>query len=144
MLLIILTQRHKKATIFGALLTIFIKGTEMIKHTITFLLIAFSSFATADDWASIASTPGYGRIEIVSDYLLFSSAKSFDAKIPKLVKEGSSISIFYKQDDKVVTREFVVAGISTKGELCRLHSELPSRFSSSPSDTIYVKPCRYK
>lgn len=116
----------------------------MIKYTLTFLLITFSNLVTADDWASIASTPGYGRIEVVNDYMLFSSAKSFDAKIPKLIKEGSSITIFYKQDDKVVTREFVVAGISTKGELCRLHSELPSRFSSSPSDTIYVKPCRYK
>lgn len=82
--------------------------------------------------------------EVVSDYLLFSSSKSFDTKIPKLVKEGSSIKIFYRQDVKVVTREFVVAGISTKGELCRLHSELSSRFSSSPSNTIYVKPCRYK
>lgn len=59
----------------------------MIKHTITFLLIAFSSFATADDWASSASTSGYGRIEIVSDYLLFSRAKSFDAKIPNLLKK---------------------------------------------------------
>lgn len=116
----------------------------MIKYTITFLLITFSSLATSDDWVSVASTPGHGRIEVVSDYLLFSRAKSFHVQIPKLVKEGSSITIFYRQDDKVVTREFVVAGINTKGDLCRLHSELPSRFSSSPSDTIYVKSCRYK
>ena len=116
----------------------------MIKYILTFLLIIFSNLVAANDWASIASTPGYGRLEVVKDYLLFSSAKSFDAKIPKLIKEGSSITIFYKQDGKVVTREFVVAGISTKSELCRLHSELPSRFSSTPSDTIYVKPCHYK
>lgn len=107
-------------------------------------MLTFSAYLSADDWASSASTPGYGRIEIVSNYLLFSSGKSYDAKIPTRVQEGTRIKVQYKKDDQWITLDFVVAGISTKGDLCRLHSELPSRYNTSASDTIYVKPCRYK
>ena len=115
----------------------------MSKFFLALFLIVVSAITNADDRASSAVTPGHGRIEIVSNYLLFSSGKNYDAKIPTRVQEGTRIKIQYKKDDQWVAAEFVVAGISTKGDLCRLHSELPSRHNTSASDTIYVKPCRY-
>jgi hypothetical protein len=116
----------------------------MIKFLAAACILMLSCVLHADEFASVAKTPGYGRIEIVSNYLLFSSGTSYDAEIPKLVREGTLIKIKYKDGDKWVSMEFVVAGISTKDDLCRLHSELPSRYSSSAGDTIYVKPCSYK
>lgn len=98
----------------------------------------------AEEWATIAVTPGTGRLEINTNYFLFSKGSSYDALIPKQIRQGTQIEVRYKKEEDWVSTTFLVAGISTKGELCRLHSELPSRYSSSISDTIYVKPCRYK
>lgn len=92
----------------------------------------------------MAITPGVGRLEVVSNYLIFSSSTNYDVEIPPKIPDGSRIQIRYKKDGGWVAGSFFVAGISTKGDLCRLHSEQPSQYSSSPSDTIYVKPCRYK
>lgn len=103
-----------------------------------------SFLAYADDWASVAFTEGSGRLEIVTDYWIFSSGKSYEAQIPQRIKEGTRIQISYKDEGRVVKTGFDVAGISTKGELCRIHNKLPSRYSAAVGDTIYVKPCRYQ
>ncbi|BCR29930.1 hypothetical protein KAM448_05400 [Aeromonas caviae] len=103
-----------------------------------------SGVSVADEWASMAITPGVGRLEVVSNYLIFSSSKDYEVQIPNKIPDGRQIQMRYKKDGDWITGSFFVAGISTKGDLCRLHSELPSRFSSSASDTIYVKSCRYK
>jgi hypothetical protein len=108
------------------------------------LVFAFSSPAFADDWASVAFTGGAGRLEIVTDYWIFSSGKSYEAQIPRRILEGTRIRIYYKKDGHVVEADFDVAGISTKGELCRIHNKFPSRYSTEVGDTIYVKPCRYQ
>ena len=57
----------------------------VLKILLILLGLVTSSLALAGDWASIAITPGYGRIEIVSNYIIFSSGKSYDAKIPKRI-----------------------------------------------------------
>lgn len=111
---------------------------------IAFLLSVLSFPAHADDWASIAFTKGVGRLEIVTDYLIFSSGQSYDAKIPRRIQAGTRIRIYYKDDGIVVNTEFDVAGISAKGDLCRIHNKLPSRYSTDVGDTIYVRPCRYQ
>ncbi|MFM5266288.1 hypothetical protein ACET9V_08570 [Aeromonas caviae] len=108
-------------------------------------LLLISGHSMADDeWATVAVTPGKGRLEIVSNYLLFSKGTDYDVVIPTKIQDGSRIPIRYKKGGDWIATDFIVAGISTRGDLCRLHSELPSRFSSSPSDTIYVRSCRYK
>ncbi|MCU7965170.1 hypothetical protein ACRN98_23540 [Shewanella oncorhynchi] len=116
----------------------------MSRYLLVLVLSTFSHILIADEWASSVTTPGYGRIDIISDYLLFSTGKSYDVKIPNIIQEGSRIKIQYKNGEQWVSIDFVVAGISTKGDLCRLHSKLPSRYTNSASDTIYVKQCRYK
>lgn len=98
----------------------------------------------ADDSASEVVTPGYGRLEIVSNYILFSSGSSYDAKIPRRIKEGDRINITYEKDHEQILGVFDVVRISVKSELCRLHNKERSRYDSSPGDTIYIKPCRYK
>jgi hypothetical protein len=109
------------------------------------ILLNFLSFpANANNWASVAFTKGAGRLEIVKDYWIFSSGKSYDAEIPRRIQVGTRIRISYKNDGKVVDVDFDVAGISTKGELCRIHNKLPSRHSTDIGDTIYVKPCRFQ
>jgi len=110
----------------------------MIKKLLVLAVLGVSSLAAADDGASVVITPGYGRIEIVSDYIIFSSGKSYDVKIPTRVEEGTRISISYKKNDQWVRDNFDVVRISTKGELCRLHNK------TRLGDTIYVKPCQYK
>jgi len=122
-----------------------INSNTAIKILIALLgSLATFLIAAADDWPSVVLTPGYGRIEIVSNYIIFSSGKSYDAKIPKRIQEGARINISYKEDNEWVHSKFDVVGISAKGELCRLHNKLPSRYSFSPGDTIYIKPCRYE
>ncbi len=116
----------------------------MVKYLFVLSVVILSTQAAASDWASVAVTPGYGRIEIVSNYIIFSAGKSYEAKIPKQIEEGTRIEISYKKDDKWISRQFNVVGISTKGHLCWLHNKLPTRYSTSPGDTIYIKPCRYK
>ncbi|MCF5912092.1 MULTISPECIES: hypothetical protein [Aeromonas] len=106
--------------------------------------LLISGISSADEWASMAITPGVGRLEVVSNYLIFSSSTNYDVEIPPKIPDGSRIQIRYKKDGDWITGSFFVAGISTKGDLCRLHSELPSQYSRSPSDTIYVTSCRYK
>ena len=111
------------------------------------IAIAFSGLAftaMADDWAEIILTPSIGRLEIVSDYLLFSSGKNYEARIPKEISSGTKIRVSYNKDGNWVEHDFVVAAISTKDELCRLHDKVPSQYSSSPGNTIYIKPCRYR
>lgn len=107
-------------------------------------LLLISGVSVADEWASMAITPGVGRLEVVSNYLIFSSSKDYEVEIPTKIPDGRRIQMRYKKDGGWINGSFFVAGISTKGDLCRLHSELPSRYSSSASDTIYVKSCRYK
>lgn len=103
------------------------------------------SFPTyADDWASMVFTEGSGRLEIVTNYWILSSGKSYEAQIPQRIQEGTRIQVSYKDDGRVVETDFDVAGISTRGELCRIHNRLPSRYSTAVGDTIYVKPCRYQ
>lgn len=108
------------------------------------LAVTLSSPALADDWASVAFTGGVGRVEIVTDYWIFSSGTSYEAQVPRKILEGTRIRISYKKDGRVVEADFDVAGISTKGELCRIHNKLQSRYSTAVGDTIYVKPCRYQ
>lgn len=115
-------------------------------HPLLIILILglFSSQADADDWASVAFTGGIGRLEVVTDYWIFSSGKSHEAHIPRRIQEGTRIRISYEEDGKLVKTDFFVAGISTKGDLCHIHNKLPSQYSTSVGDTIYVKPCRYQ
>jgi len=116
----------------------------MIKILFFLSGLAASFLVAADDWTTVANTPGVGRIEVVSNYLIFSSGKSYDVKIPKRIKQGTRIEIAYKKGDEWISDKFDVVRISTKGELCRLHNKSPSQYSSSPGDTIYIKSCRYK
>lgn len=102
------------------------------------------TLAVAEDWASVVITPGNGRIEIVSDYIIFSSGSFHKAKIPALIEAGTRINIAYEKDNKWIHIEFDVAGISTKDDLCRIHNKMPANYSSSPGNTIYVRPCGYK
>lgn len=106
------------------------------------LAVAAPAYATS--WASVAVTPGHGRIEIVSNYLIFSSGRSYDARIPEVVETGSRINISYRKNGEWVRRTFNVMAISTDGNLCRLHDQMPTMYSTSTGDTIYVKPCRYR
>lgn len=106
--------------------------------------LLISGISSADEWASMAITPGVGRLEVVSNYLIFSSSTNYDVEIPPKIPDGRRIQIRYKKDGSWIDGSFFVAGISARGDLCWLHSELPSQYSKSPSDTIYVKPCRYK
>ncbi len=119
---------------------------ECFMRTLQIFIIAifFSMPVQADDWASVAFTEGEGLLEIVTDYLIFSSGKSYEALIPRRIKEGTRIHISYKDGSRSIETDFDVAGISTKGELCRIHNKLPSKYSTSVGDTIYVKPCRYQ
>lgn len=108
------------------------------------VLLLISDVSVADAWASTAVTPGIGRLEVVSNYLIFSSGKEYEVEIPTKIPSNKRIQIRYKKNGDWIIDSFFVAGISTKGDLCRLHSKLPSRYSSLASDTIYVRPCRYK
>ncbi|MEV3812349.1 hypothetical protein [Aeromonas allosaccharophila] len=107
-------------------------------------LLLASCSSLADEWVSMAITPGKGSLEIVSNYLIISSSTYYDVEIPPKIPDGRRIQIRYKKDGSWIDGSFFVAGISARGDLCWLHSELPSQYSKSPSDTIYVKPCRYK
>ncbi len=106
--------------------------------------LLISGISSADEWASMAITPGVGRLEVVSNYLIFSSSTNYDVEIPPKIPEGSRIQIRYKKSGDWITDSFFVAGISVKGDLCRIHSKVPSQYNQSPSDTIYVKSCRFK
>jgi hypothetical protein len=116
-----------------------------MRELLIIILVSLLSLpAHADDWASIAFTDGSGRLEIITDYWIFSSGKSYEAQIPRRIQEGTRIHISYKDNGRLIETDFVVAGIGTKGELCRIHNKLPSKYSKSVGDTIYAKPCRYK
>ncbi len=116
----------------------------MIKKLLVLAVLGISNLATADDEASVVITPGSGRLEIVSEYIIFSSGKSYNVKIPTRIEEGTRINISYKKDGEWIHDKFDVVRISTKGKLCRLHNKTRSQYDSSPGDTIYIKPCRYK
>lgn len=70
--------------------------------------LAASFLVVADDQTTVVITPGVGRIEIVSNYIIFSSGSSYDVKIPKRVEEGVRINIEYKKDDKWISDKFDV------------------------------------
>ena len=76
------------------------------------IMLALPSAAIADQWASIAATPGVGQIEIVSNYMLFSSAKSYDVKIPTAIRSGTKIQIRYRKGSEVVVTNFASLAIS--------------------------------
>ena len=67
---------------------------------------------------------------------------NYDAKIPETIKDGTRIVISYR-GWRVGKEDFVVAGISVKGDLCRIHDRVPTQYDTFPGNTIYVKPCRY-
>ncbi len=82
-------------------------------------------------------------MELNTNYFLFVRGMNYDAKIPETIKDGTRIVISYKKDGEWVKRDFVVAGISVKGDLCRIHDRVPTQYDTFPGNTIYVKPCRY-
>ncbi len=124
----------------------------MTNHTNQFLLRFFLALSglvglsdvLAEGWATTVNTPGTGRLELTTNFLLFVHGKDYEAKIPSRINEGERINIKYKDQGKWVDISFVVAAISTDGNLCRLHDRIPSQWNSSSGDTIYVKPCHYK
>lgn len=122
-----------------------IREAGLVRKSLIMLLACLLSLqARGEDWASVAFTRGAGRVEIVTDYWLFSLGKSYDVQIPHRIEEGARIRISYNEDERHIETDFFVAGISTKGELCRVHNKLPSQHSTDSGDTIYIKPCRYE
>ncbi|EPM4946615.1 hypothetical protein ACTMBL_001039 [Vibrio cholerae] len=115
-----------------------------MKKLILISLLLISSACTSDEYAYIASTNGYGEIEISKNYLIITTSKRYKAVFPKVVKEGTSINIRVNMDGKNVDMKFPVAEISTKGDLCRFHSIKATQYSNTIGNVIYVKPCRYK
>lgn len=109
---------------------------------IFFVLLSVESYA--DEWVNNILTNGKGRLEINSNYIVVVVGKEYDSIIPKYIKSNSVIPIRYKKDKKWVDSKFVVDSIEADGDLCRLYSELPSAYSSSVGDMIYVKPCVWK
>ena len=114
-----------------------------LKVFVVFIAFVTSYSAFANDEASSIVTPGYGRLEITKNYLLFSSGTSYDVQIPEYIKEGTQINILYKKDGQWINGIFNVVRISVRGELCRLHNKERSPHSSSPGDTIYIKNCNH-
>lgn len=110
-------------------------------NTLIILTASFISLnVNADSYPELIVSDGTGRIEIVTDYLLFSRGRSYEAIFPKKITSGSIIPIRYNENNQVVEIQFTVAEISAKDNLCRLHSKL----RDSSSDTVYIKPCKYK
>lgn len=97
----------------------------------------------ADGWTDAALTPGVGRLEVVTDLGLFSYSTDHEARIPARIADGARIAVEYLDDRRWKRRSFDVVAISTKGDLCRLHSRPRPRYGGAPGDTIYVKGCSY-
>ena len=111
---------------------------------VSLVMLFFALPLRADDWVESVSTPGIGRLETVTDYFIVSRGMNYDARIPKRIVSGTAIHISFSKEGVWVERDFAVAGISIKGDLCRLHSKLPSQYGSDSGDTIYVKPCLHR
>ena len=98
----------------------------------------------AGEWVKAILTGGKGDLEINTNYIVMVVGKEYDAVIPKYIKSNSVIPIKYKKGNKWVGAKFNVDSIEADKDLCRLYSELPSAYSSSIGDMIYVKPCVWK
>lgn len=98
--------------------------------------------AEEDVFVYAVTTLGSGRYEKNTNWLLFSSGRSYDAEIPQSVKAGDDIVVTYRVDGVAKMDEFSVVGISSRGDLCRLHNRIPHRYSTFVGDMVYVQPCR--
>lgn len=66
------------------------------------------------------------------------SDSSIQAAIPKRVSVGQELVVTFSHDGQVMQDRWRIVRISTKGELCRLHSAREGEVGN----TVYVKPCR--
>jgi hypothetical protein len=89
--------------------------------------------------AQFVETPGAGRYEkIKSNVGVVVSDGSIQATIPKTVSVGQTIDVTFENDGQRTTDRWRVVRISTRGNLCRLHSA-PAR---EVGNTVFVRPCK--
>lgn len=98
-----------------------------------------SGQSAGSDSAQEVETPGSGRYErIKANVGVVVSDGSIQATIPTNVAVGQTIDVSFVKDGQEITDSWQVVRISTKNQLCRLHSA-PDR---TVGNTVYVKPCR--
>ena len=116
----------------------------MIRRIICFFLAALlhSLSANADEPAEVVGTAGVAQLEVVHDFLLFSSSTMTPARVPQYIKVGTSVHIGYLRDGQVAEEDFPAVEIDIRGDLCWIHSKAHSRYDLTLGDTIYVQPCR--
>lgn len=112
-----------------------------MKSILVLLFIALASSAWAEDSAGTIKSNGVAQLEKVSDFLLFSSSKKIDIRIPSIVNAGETIPIQYIESGKETTGRFTVVDIAIRGNLCWLHSKTNALGDISLGNTIYVQPC---
>lgn len=117
---------------------------NMKKIAITFIFLYLSNASLASDWVKDVETNGKGKLELVSNYFLFSSSTMVSIELPKAISEGDTLYLSYSKDGERIERKFPVAGISVRDDLCWIHSVIPQRHSNNVRDKIYIKPCKYK
>ncbi|WP_415721183.1 hypothetical protein [Photobacterium ganghwense] len=94
------------------------------------------------DYVSAVTTPGTGRLVTMDDYWLLAFSDTYDIRLPEHVSNGENLQIRIREDGQWHTENFRVQAISIHHDLCRLHSQHPSRDGRFPTDAIYVQPCQ--
>ena len=110
------------------------------------LLSTATQWARADDWVSSIDTDGTGNLEVVTDYWIFSSSKTYyGATIPGHIETGTSIRVsFVGEDGKPAERTFSVATIEADGPLCHVYDPKTVPYTTKLGDTIHIHQCRHK
>ena len=117
---------------------------DIKKFTAFCICISVVNAANAFEWVDKIITTGKGRLELVTNYFLFSSSTMVEVGLPIEIKEGDMLNIVYEEDGEIIKRQFPVAGITVRDELCWIYSVVPQRHGNNVRDKIYVKPCKYK
>lgn len=84
-------------------------------------------------------TPGNARYErVILNAGIILSDGSIQAKLPSRIAIGQTIEVSFDRNGNNLTDTLVVTRISTKGQLCRVHTT-PERVVGN---TLYVRPCK--
>lgn len=112
-----------------------------MKNTFIFIILYFMSISPAFAEENVYSimTPGKAELEINTNYILFSTGKTYPAEIPIKITEGNTLRVRYKDKNSYRQTELFAGCIQyrEKGNLCWVSEECKSL-----TNRLIIRNCR--
>ena len=105
-------------------------------------LAVFSLATAAEESAEVILTNGQADYSVVTNMLFISSTKKHKVEVPQRITTGDTLTLRYAYDGKSFEVLFPVVAISTRSNICWLHSSNRGPHDQTMDNSLTIQPCR--